>query len=394
MLTGHNLVYFGPEEWNGLWRNRHQLMSRFAQHNKVLYVEPKTWFQDARRQRREGVLRWHDFKQSRVTQEKDNLYIYHSPAFIPISGRYPLDQITWFLWTGLLKLTLRRLAFDEPIVWFSRPDMVNLVGSFNERLVIYHVVDEYLSYPGNDTVARERRQTLEHQMLEKAGLVIVVSDSLLQAKGPYNKHTYLVPNGVDYAAYAQAIDSDEPPPSDIAHLPKPLIGYSGLIAARLDLGLLQHVANTHPEWSIVLVGEIDERHCATELMRLRQIENIHFLGRKEIDQVQRYVRAFDVCLIPYRVDERAQNASPLKLYDYMAVGKPIVTTNFSAASQFKEVVRIADSREEFTRYIEEVLLEKNMALIEKRRSIAKENTWEKRVEQLSCLIQTCLEANE
>jgi glycosyltransferase involved in cell wall biosynthesis len=390
MITGHSLVYFGPEKWDGLWRNRHQLMSRFAEQNKVLYVEPKTWFRDARQQWRAGTLGWQALKQSRVTKAADNLYIYHSPVFIPISGRYPLDHITWFLWKALVRLTMRKLGFYEPIIWLSRPAMVNMIGSFDEKLAIYHIVDEYLSYSRCNVEARRRQQALERQMMGRVDLAIVVSESLLQRKLPLNEHTYVVPNGVDYQAYTRAMQGDEPSPSDIAHLPKPVIGYSGLIGARLDLSLLEHIAATHPEWSVALMGAVDNRGCDAELWRLREANNVHFLGRKEIARVPLYVQAFDVCLIPYQVGERAQNASPLKLYDYMAAGKPIVTTNFSVANQFKEVVRIADTQAEFLRYIEESLAEDGQDLFLKRRCIAAENTWDKRVEQLSNIVQSYL----
>jgi len=395
MLTGYNIIYFGPEKWDGLWRNRHQLMSLFTQRNRVLYVEPKIYFQTMRRKWWRGQLSLREeLRQPRVTRARNNLYIYRSPAFAPIAGRFPLDRITWFLWITLLKATMRKLAFDEPIIWLSRPSMVNLIGAFNEKLAIYHVVDEYLSYCKDDVKAQARQQAMERQMLKKADLVIVVSANLLQAKRAFNKHTYLVPNGVDYQAYAQAVDSNEPPPSDIDRLPKPVIGYSGLIADRLDLDLLQHIATTHPEWSLVLMGTVDDRHCATELSKLRQRKNVYFLGRKEIRQVPYYVNAFDVCLIPYKVNERAQNASPLKLYDYMAVGKPIVATNFPAANQFRDVVHIADSKEEFTCHIEQALSEKDNNLIWKRRRIAAKHTWEDRVNQLSDLIQSHLDGSK
>jgi glycosyltransferase involved in cell wall biosynthesis len=224
-------------------------------------------------------------------------------------------------------------------------------------------------------------------MFKKADLVVVVSESLFRRKRSLHEHVHVVPNGVDYEAYTRAIQGGEPLPPDIARMPRPVIGYSGLIALRLDLGLLQRVAAAHPEWSVALVGAVDDRGCEAELERLRQMDNVHFLGRKEIDQVPRYVQAFDVSLIPYQVDERAHNSSPLKLYDYMAAGKPIVSTNFAAANRFRDVVRIADTLEEFSRHIEDSLAEDSQDLIAKGRRIAAENTWEQRVEQLSDIIE-------
>ena len=394
MLTGYNLVYFGPEKWDGLWRNRHQLMSRFAQSNKVLYVEPKIYLQKVRRQLGTGNIQWQDFKQNRVTRAGDNLYIYHNPAFIPISGRYPLDRITWFFWKKLLRSTMQKLGFDEPIIWLSKPSMVNLIGAFDEKLTIYHVVDEYLSYCRDDVRARMRQQNWERHMLEKADLAIVVSENLLQAKRPLNKHTQLVTNGVDYQAYVRAADDKGLQPPDIAPLPKPIIGYSGLIASKLDLDLLQYIATTQPEWSLALVGAVDDRYCLAELTRLRQIKNVYFLGRKEINQVPHYVQAFDVCLIPYQINERAQNASPLKLYDYLATGKPIVTTDFAAADLFKQDIRIARNHKEFIGHIKEALLENDQDLSSRRQGIAAENAWEKKMDQLSRIIQSHLGTNE
>lgn len=373
-----------------MWRNRHHLMSRFAEHNKVMYVEPKIYLRDARRRWREGDLRRQDLKQARVTQATSHLYVYHNPGFLPISGRWPLDRMSWSLYKGLLKRTMRELGFDRPIIWVSRPEMGDLMSGFDEALTIYHVVDEYLSYHRDDVEARKRHQVMERQILAKADVVIVVSESLLKAKRPFNEHTYLVPNGVDYQAYAQVLEGHEPPPPDIAQLRRPVIGYSGSIKTRLDLGLLHHVAAVHPEWSIALVGQVGERGCEVDLARLRGMKNVHFLGRKEIGQVARYVQAFDVCLIPYRVDERAQNASPLKLYDYLALGKPVVSTGFAVATQFGDVVRIADDRAAFTQQIEEALCEEDQDLAVQRRRIAAQNTWENRVDELSRIIESHL----
>lgn len=367
-------------------------MSRFARCNKVLYVEPSIDLRSFRQALRQTTFKWtdlwRDLKQNPVRQVRDNLYIFHSP--IPISGRRPFDRMTRFIWKRHLASAMRKLGFHPPIVWLSRPNMVSLTTGFGATLVIYHVVDEYQAYLGEDREARRQQQVLEQRLLKSVGLVIVVSEKLLTAKRAFNEHTYLVPNGVDAQAYMQALHSHAPLPPDIAGLPKPVIGYSGLIAARLNLDWLHHLAIRRPDWSIALVGAVDDRRCADELVQLRQLKNVYFLGRKTIDQVPHYVRAFDVCLIPYRVDERAQHASPLKLYDYLATGKPIVTTDFAAAGQFKECVRIAGTQEEFVRQIAEALSEHDADLFRARQRIAVENTWDVRVEQLSAILQSRL----
>ena len=394
VLKGHHLVYFGPGKWDGLWRNRHQLMSRFAQCNKVLYVEPVVSLSMLRNQLWHKQLRWNDFwqaaKQSCVTMAADNLYIYHSPVFFPISGRFPLNKITWWAWKLRLKLAMKKLGPHRPIIWLSKPTMGSYIGSFNEKLVIYHVVDEYLSYGNMDVQTRAIVEALERKVLEKVDLVIVVSKKLLHSKKAFNEHTYLVPNGVDYASYDRVMLSNNSLPSDIARLPRPVIGYSGLISRRLDLNLLQHLAITHPEWSIALIGAINDHGCKEELRCLWEMKNAYFLGLKEIKQVPYYVKAFDACLVPYAINEQTENLSPLKLYDFMAAGKPIVATNFPAAQEFKDVIYLADSQETFALCVEKALHENNDALSIQRRRIASQNTWEHRVEQISGLIEVHL----
>ena len=283
MLEGHSIVYFGPGKWEGMWRNRHQLMSRFARYNKVMYVEPAVYLNLVRHQLlyRGAMGRKELFrlaKKNRIIKGANNLYIYRSPVFMPISGRFPFDRITWWAWISLLKLTMRKLGFQTPIIWLSQPHMGHMLGSFNEKLSIYHVVDEYSAYGNSDAQSKEMVKIAEQQILKRADLVIVVSEKLHATKSVFNKHTYLVPNGVDYASYSKALNDDTPMPSDISQLPKPVIGYSGLISRRLDLGLIGYIAKSYPEWSLALIGEVNDGGCERELNRLREMKNVLFFG--------------------------------------------------------------------------------------------------------------------
>jgi len=119
VLTKHNIVYFGLGKWNGMWRNRHQLMYRFARFNKVMYVEPVVGLRKLGYQLRQGhfnqIAFWKEFCQRRVIRASVNLYIYNSPVFIPISGRFPLNKITWWAWKLLLRRTIQKLGFYRPI---------------------------------------------------------------------------------------------------------------------------------------------------------------------------------------------------------------------------------------------------------------------------------------
>jgi glycosyltransferase involved in cell wall biosynthesis len=201
--------------------------------------------------------------------------------YIPVSGRFPLDKLTFFIWKRILQKSLNELNIKNPIVWLSRPEMVDLIGGLNEKIVIYHIVDEYLSYSEVDKDKRTLLEKYEHRMLKKADLAIVVSENLYRNKKKYNKNTYQVKNATDFEAYSQVIMNDHACSSDIKHLPRPIIGYSGLISERLNLDLIEHLAQTHQEWSITLVGQVNDRNCAKKINSLKECKNIYFLGKKK-----------------------------------------------------------------------------------------------------------------
>lgn len=394
MLSGNSFIYFGPEKWDGLWRNRHQLMTRFAKNNRVLYIEPRMRLKKLRTLMSKGEIQWssliNDYKRNRISKYNKNLYIYHSPIFAPVSDRFPLNKVTVFFWKTILKKTLKRLGFTDPIIWFSRPSMVELLGGWNEKLIIYHVVDEYQAYSMNRVVKKSTMSEFERRMLAKADLVIVVSPKLFENKKAFNNETYLVPNAVDYKIYSKAMDSNTTPPDEMLRLTRPIIGYSGLVAGKLDFKLLNLLSRIKSNWSIVLIGTIDARHCSEDIQKLKQAKNVYLLGNKDISQVPNYIKMFDVCLAPYRVNEHSHNMSPLKIYDYLAAGKPIVTTDFPAARSFDKVIYVSESRKQFIQYVEQALAEHDPSLKLKRQKIASQNTWDDRIEQISQLIQSRL----
>lgn len=390
MIKGHDIIYFGPEKWDGLWRNRHQLMSRFAKFNRVLYVEPRISL-------RQFLILWAEenykpkiigeaIKQPGFTKSGSNLYIRHNPFFIPIIGKFPFGKITKRLWEISLKFILIKLKFKNPIIWLSKPNMTDYIGKFNEKLLIYHVVDEYLSYRGIKKEQRTILEKLEKDILTSADLVIVVSKNLLNNKKPFNKNTYLIPNATDYEGYSKIRDSDTNLPDDILKLPRPIIGYSGLISSRLNLDFLIFLAQAKHEWSIALIGHLNTRYLINKFEKLEQLPNVYFLGRKHVSQMPYYLKAIDVGIIPYQKNENSQNISPLKLYDYLAMGKPIVTTDFAAAREFKDFVRISDTKEDFVSNIRKALETDNKELYLNRIRHAAQNTWDNRVNRISDLI--------
>jgi len=287
-----------------------------------------------------------------------------------------------------------RLGMRQPILWLCRPWQADVVGRYGERLLLYHVVDEYAAYEVEfadraGMVRREAIVAMERGLLRQADLVIVTSPALLKAKRPFNPHTYLVRNGVDYAAFDAVLADPSPPPSDIAALPPPVIGFAGVINEKIDLRLLREVACAHPEWSLALIGPITLRFGREQLGWL-ELPNVHFLGFKPVELLPRYIAACQVCLMPYKVNEWTRHIDPLKMYEYLAAGRPVVSTDIPSARDFAPPLRIAHDAHGFVSEIEAALAESDETQREAFRQLAAQHTWEVRVEALSAHIEAAL----
>ena len=392
-LRGESIVYFGPEPWDGLWRNRHQLMSRLARYNKVLYVEPPIMDLKKREVRRlaAGSADTSIFIDG-LARVAPQLTVLRAPSWLPFIGKHPLNHLKGIVWRRILRRTLRKLDMQRPVVWLSRPSMVDMLNVLGEKLSIYHVVDEYSGYGGVSESAKTELIEQEKLLLTEADLTIVVSKPLLASKRDDAKRIEMVANAVDYEAYRPRVAPDTADiPEDLASIPRPIIGYSGLVGRRLNLEMLAKLASRRSDLSFVLVGAVRRDNCEEILEKLESLRNVYFLGLKSIIEIAGYVRSFDVCMVPYRYDERAENASPLKLYEYAAAEKPIVTSRFSAAEEMKDIAMIAADAIAFENSIDEALVwPATHARIVAGANMARENTWDHRVRQVENIISDFL----
>jgi len=384
MLESESILCFAPDPWSDIWRNRHQIMSILAERNRVMYVEPRTYLRQTVDMLRAGQLRWSDLRGERVTIVRPNLYVYHNPPYAPISGRFPLQQLGERIRLHSLKREMGRYGFGAPILWLCRPEMSDLIGQFDEKLLLYHVVDEYSAYAGVADPELARRR--EGAILARADLVLTTAPALWESKRRHNPNTHLVPNAVNYEAFAQAMQSDEPPLADLQDLPRPLIGYVGAINTKLDLSLFVVLAESHPEWSVILVGPVRFPENDPLLQKLLHLENVHFLGTKPVELVPYYIKELGVCLLPYTQNEWTRNISSLKLYEYLACGKPVVSSDVPAAREYADLVAIAETATQFTDRVSEALMRDSDEIVARRVEVASQNTWRHRVEQISALI--------
>jgi glycosyltransferase involved in cell wall biosynthesis len=382
MLKDENIICFASAPWKSpTWVNCQHLMSRLAQSNRVLYVEPFSLrFPSATRSdlfklasRIKGWLKG-------TERATPNLWIF-SPLMVPLHRFGAMRAFNRFVLSRSLKRMQRKLGLAEPILWIFLPSGVDLIGLFGEKLVVYHCVDQYSANPG---VNRLSIEALEQRLLARADIVFTTSPLLYESKRVFNRNTYYVPNVADTAHFMKALDEATAVPDDLGGIPGPRAGFIGSISRyKIDLELLAEVADRLPRVSFVLIGPVGSGDPDTDVSSLERRENVFILGARGFDRLPAYIKGFDICLIPFRINETTSHVFPMKFFEYLSAGKPVVSTRLPSLEEYAQWCYIASDGDSFVSLIEQALLEENRAYRDARIRLAAENSWDRRVEALS-----------
>ena len=242
--------------------------------------------------------------------------------------------------------------------------------------------ETYIYYTRDNLVAVDywKRQgvRIEAQLMRKSDLVVANSTYLAAQAGRFNPHSYYVGQGCDVSMFDPMLVNTVP--EDIRSIKKPVIGYIGaLYSLRLDIGVLEFIAGSRPDWNIVLVGPEDESFRNS---RLHQLKNVFFLGNKKGDELPAYLSYFDVAINPQILSPVTIVNYPRKIDEYLAMGKPSVATKTEAMSVFADYVYLAESREDYVRLIEKALQDDYDTVRQARQAFAREHTWENNVREI------------
>jgi len=383
-MTKPMILCFSSSDWEGKWGSRQQVMQRLAQRGyPVLFIERQIGLEHLWRYPEMRRHKWRRWREGRQTIAP-NLTIVSPPLLLP--GRYHFRTVArinqWIViqWT---QAYLRRNGLQPQVVWVYRPEDGGLFGHFGETLRVYHCIDEFRA----GTVGRKRAviDALERETL--TGADIVFTNSLLthREKLPFNVQTHRIPSGADVAHFARALDKETVVPEAIAQIPPPVAGYVGNINDKLDIALLTAVAQRLPNWSFVFVGQAYPQ--AVDLHPLQALPNVYFLGRQPFAAVPGFVKSMQICLLPYTDSEYTRYRSPLKLYEYLAAGKPVVSTSHPEVAEFAEWVTIADDATTFAAAIVTAAAADSPAQQQQRAAIGRCHAWDARVDIIERVLQ-------
>jgi glycosyltransferase involved in cell wall biosynthesis len=344
MVDPPTILYFG-NDWSGENRtSSHHVARWLAARYRVIYVEcpglraPKGTGRDLRK-----VVAKIRLGLSAPRPQPEGLSVL-TLLQIPLHRFGWVRRLNRALMLHTLRRTLARLGVRAPVTWFVVPHLAGVVGQLGERLSVYYCIDDYASLPDVDAPAV---RAMDEELTRRAGLVFVASETLLASKRRLNPETYLSPHGVDFAHFVRAQDPDLAVPDDVAALPRPVVGFFGLIERWIDLGLVDWLAGQRPEWTFLMIGRV-----AVPDAEVPRRANVVYLGRRPYEELPAYGKAFSAALIPYYLTPQVLHANPIKLREYLAMGKPIVSVSTPEIEKFRAHVRIGQTREEMLAHLD------------------------------------------
>jgi glycosyltransferase involved in cell wall biosynthesis len=379
MLAGFNVICFGPTDWWGMNPScTSHIMRSFAHTNKIVYINPVS--SDFMGIRGPGfyrrVLRKAGSTLKFLKKADHNFYVL-SPLFIPLNALLIIQ----------LKLIMFLLEVKKPILWVENIRCADIISHFRWEANIYHVSDRFDECPY--THNKEKLRQRERYVSRNSDLLICTSRQLYNLKRKEYDNVYYLPHGVDFVLFRRAAENGRPL-GELRHIKHPIAGYFGMLTAEIDIGLLTYCALSLPEVNFVFVGHV----TAGDYRQLRKQPNVTFFDQMPYEKMPRLCASFDVCLLPWKMTRWIIDCSPLKLFEYMAAGKPIVSVPIpEVADNYADLVSIAYTKEQFCRAIKWELENDSHERRRKRIAIAGANSWENHNKYLADIIEQFLQRN-
>jgi len=382
MLRGRDIVCVGFADWDAeLWTNQQHLMSRLARENRVLFVEslglrqPQLAGKDVKRilrRLRRGLA---------PPRPADGLHVL-SPLVIPLHRFAAVRALNRRLLPLLVRRAAKRLRLERPILWAYVPQAEALLDALDPSLVVYHCVDDIAAQPGIDGASF---RAAEERFASRADLVLASAPSLAGRMRELNGNVLFAPNVADTGLFATALEPGAVDPG-LDALPRPRIVFTGaVVATKLDVPLLAELARARPGWSFALVGPVGVGDPRTDVSALAAEPNVHLLGGRRYDELPAVLRGADAGLIPYARNELTDGIFPMKVYEYLAAGLPVVATELPSIAGVAEVARASDAAG-LAALLDDALAHDDPARRAARSQAAEGRSWDARLAEIDAAI--------
>ncbi len=390
MIQGRSIICFGGEDW---WyhhpHSKNHLMKRFARAgNRVIFVNsismglPSLGHKDllprvARKLR----------SYSKLARETEEGITVVSPAALPFFGSRAARGANRLLLAAQIRRLAASRGLSKPILWVAIPTAASMIGHLDESLVIYHVSDKYDANEMDHATDPATIRRLHEGAIDAADIIFYSGRKLLAEAVRGRERSYLLEQAVDFDHWARVSDGSLEVAAEVARIPRPRLGYFGAIEPWLvDQELIKRAAQERPAWQWVFVGN------KSRGLEIEGLPNTHFLPPVRYDELPRYAAGFDVCVLPWETEQAFTSyGSAIKVREYLATGKPVVISPLPEYEHLAGVLRIARSREDFFRLVEDALHETGDERKRARQAAVADGTWDARAEWVSGLIEQTLE---
>jgi glycosyltransferase involved in cell wall biosynthesis len=378
-IQGRDIVCVGFADWDTeLWTNQHHLMSRLARENRVLFVE-SLGLRRPQLAGRDLARIWRRLRRGLgPPRPVDGLHVL-SPLVLPLHHSRIARALNRRLLPVLVRRAARRLGLQRPILWAYVPQAEVLIDALEPSLVVYHCVDDIAA---QDRIDAASFRAAETRFATRADLVLASAPALAKRLRTISSNVLDAPNVADTELFSRAL---EPGPLDaeMAALPTPRIVFTGaIVAVKLDLPLLAELARLRRSWSFALVGPVGPGEPRVDLSAIAAEPNIHLLGPRAYDQLPDVLRAADAGLIPYARNALTESIFPMKVYEYLAAGLPVVATPLPALAGLDDVATAPDAQG-IARLLDEAIADEDPARRAERSRAASSHSWERRLDEIA-----------
>ena len=365
-------------------------MSIFAKNgNNVLFIEntgirPPTLKDIPRIKKR--IVNWlKGVKGFRKVAE--NLYVF-SPLILPFPYSRIAKGANKFLMLKALRNWTEIMKFDKPIIWtfLATGTALDIIESLKKELLIYCYIADLAKLTSNPKKFKET----EAKVIKQSDLIFVQGEDFKNNCLRYNKNVFAFLFGINTEIFENfKKEKDKLVPGEIKNISKPIIGYVGGIHRHIDFELIRYIATRCPDWSVVMVGPMQ-----TPIPQFSDLKNVYFIGKKDYFLLPAYLYQFDVGIIPYLLNEFTNTVYPTKINEYHIMGKPIVSTCLPEVMKFNKggLILVGKDHEEFLQKIQLALKNNREELSNARINLARENSWQSRLEEMSKIIEEAMEA--
>ncbi|GAB1477166.1 glycosyltransferase [Bacillota bacterium] len=356
---------------------KQNVMNRLSD-SEIIYIDPpvsylapikdKTLFKKIGAYKQKGV------------KARENLTVFSAPPVIPFFNKYRfINRINQRRLAAYIKKKMKEAGFEKPYLWCYSPTSCDLISQIPNRGVVYDCVDRHSAYKGmiNPRVV----DRMEADLASSASYVFCTASGLYETLRKYNENISFIPNGADYELFSKAAGLKTEAPEQ-----KPVFGFVGMLQECIEYEWMAALAEAFPEGELLLAGR---SLPGVDLSPLEKYKNIKFLGLLPQKELPDIIRTFDVCLNLFKKGRLSKDVSPLKFYEYLAAGKPVVSTAEPLqVAEYADVVYIAENIDDFVLKCREALGEHNPEKVTKRMEYAKASSWDKRVEQMEEALKT------